>query len=80
MLAVVFCSGPAGWWSVQSSSCGLLGKAWPILAAREVFRAGLVQRQVCWFLCCLSIVLYNGMLHGIHHGINKALSSHMSMQ
>ncbi|MEQ2172662.1 hypothetical protein GOODEAATRI_023389, partial [Goodea atripinnis] len=33
-------SGPAGWRSVPSSSCGLLGKARVLLSARVVFRQG----------------------------------------
>lgn len=43
---VVLYSGPGGWRSVQSPSCGLLGKARPVLAAREVLRGDVDQSQV----------------------------------
>lgn len=52
MLHVVFYSGSAGQRSVQSSSCGLLGKAWTVLAAREVHRVLDSGPICCFFVQC----------------------------
>lgn len=75
MLSVVFCSGPGGQWTVQSSSCGLLGKARRVLAAREIFRGALVRDLVCWLLCCVFLLFYIMCIFGLVGFVfNKALS------